>query len=163
MLFQSIQMAPNASELSIYHPFWVRTHFGCFKPWFGVIILLFYSFWPQIYSSDPWRLPDPLVPPWPLVCHPEPYPVILGHYGLYLIHMGRLIEVFHYCALQCIVVQIGNFCVFLHFFAFFVFLCMIWSFIIIFRRPEHRRHNLKPKWSDLFLSNFMYAFRNILN
>ena len=34
-------MAPNALEMSKYHPFWVRTHFGHFKPWYGVIILLF--------------------------------------------------------------------------------------------------------------------------
>ena len=35
-------MAPDASEMNKNHPFWARTHFGYFKPWFGVIILLFY-------------------------------------------------------------------------------------------------------------------------
>ena len=41
-------MAPNTSKMNKYHPFWVRTHFGYFKPWFGAIILLFYhSFWRQ--------------------------------------------------------------------------------------------------------------------
>ena len=45
-LFWCTQMTPNVSEMSKYHPFWVRTHFGYFKPWFGAIILLFYhSFW----------------------------------------------------------------------------------------------------------------------
>ena len=36
---------------------------------------------------------------------------------------------------------------------------MIWSYIIIFRPPEHRIHHLNPKWSDLISSPFMYAFR----
>ena len=45
-LFYCTQMAPNAPEMNKNHLFWVRTHFGCFKPWFGAIILLFYhSFW----------------------------------------------------------------------------------------------------------------------
>ena len=29
-LLLCMQMAPNASELNKYHPFWVRTHFGYF-------------------------------------------------------------------------------------------------------------------------------------
>ena len=36
--------------------------------------------------------------------------------------------------------------------------CMNWSYIIIFRPPEHKKHHLKPKWGNLFSSNFMYAF-----
>ena len=34
---------------------------------------------------------------------------------------------------------------------------MIWSYIIIFRPPEHRKHHLNPKWGDLISSPFMYA------
>ena len=31
----------------------------------------------------------------------------------------------------------------------FVFFCMIWSNIIIFSPPEHRKHHLNLKWGDL--------------
>ena len=39
---------------------------------------------------------------------------------------------------------------------------MIWSYIIIFRPPEHRKHHLSPKWADLISSPFMYAWRDTL-
>ena len=42
----------------------------------------------------------------------------------------------------------------------FIF-CMIWSYFIIFRHPEHKKPDLKPKWGDLISSNFMYAFHDI--
>ena len=43
-----IQMAPNASKMNKHHPFWVRIHFGYFKPWFGATFCSFYhSFWRQ--------------------------------------------------------------------------------------------------------------------
>ena len=35
------------------------------------------------------------------------------------------------------------------FYCFFVFFCMIWSNIIIFSPPEHRKHHLNLKWGDL--------------
>ena len=38
---------------------------------------------------------------------------------------------------------------------------MIWSYIIIFRPPEHKKHHLNPKWDDLILPPFMYTFRDI--
>ena len=31
----------------------------------------------------------------------------------------------------------------------FCFFCMIWSYIIIFSPPEHRKHHLNLKWGDL--------------
>ena len=34
-------------------------------------------------------------------------------------------------------------------FVFFVCFCMIWSYIIIFSPPEHRKHHLNLKWGDL--------------
>ena len=60
-------MAPNASEMKENHPFWVRTHFGYFKTWFGVIILLFYHYCREFfyhpclgYRSRLWRVPATL-------------------------------------------------------------------------------------------------------
>ena len=55
------------------------------------------------------------------------------------------------------------FCFFVVFLLLFFcfFFCMIWSYIIIFRPPEHRKHHLNPKWGDLISSHFMYAFRDI--
>ena len=35
------------------------------------------------------------------------------------------------------------------FYCFFVFFCMIWSNIIIFSPPEHKKHHLNLKWGDL--------------
>ena len=37
-------------------------------------------------------------------------------------------------------------CWFLVVFCFFVCFCMIWSYIIIFSPPEHRKHHLNLKW-----------------
>ena len=39
--------------------------------------------------------------------------------------------------------------VFGFFVCFFVCFCMIWSYIIIFSPPEHRKHHLNLKWGDL--------------
>ena len=36
------------------------------------------------------------------------------------------------------------------------FFCMIWSYIIIFSPPEHRKHHLNLKWGDL-----IFWFRNL--
>ena len=38
----------------------------------------------------------------------------------------------------------------------FCFFCMIWSYIIIFSPPEHRKHHLNLKWGDL-----IFWFRNL--
>ena len=90
-------MAPNASEMSKYQPFWVRTHFGYFKPWFGVIILLFYhSFWRRGYPGTPGAPPGarrrPPGPPgapmtpgmssWVIVSHPGSLWVIFDPSGV---------------------------------------------------------------------------------
>ena len=57
-------MAPNASEMSKYNPFWVGTHFGYFNPWFGSIILLFITLFGARGSLDPPGAPvAPLDPP----------------------------------------------------------------------------------------------------
>ena len=46
VVMHPIAMAPNASEMNEYYPFWVWTHFEYIKTWFGAIILLFYhSLW----------------------------------------------------------------------------------------------------------------------
>ena len=42
---------------------------------------------------------------------------------------------------------------------FFVCFCMIWSYIIIFRPLNTKKHHLNPKWADLISSPFMYACR----
>ena len=39
-------------------------------------------------------------------------------------------------------------CLFGFFWMFFVCFCMIWSYIIIFSPPEHRKHHLNLKWGD---------------
>ena len=60
--------------------------------------------------------------------------------------------------------NVVQFCVFwlsYIFFVFFFLFCMIWSYIIIFRPPEHRKHHLNPKWGDLISEPFMFAFRDI--
>ena len=89
-------MAPNASKMIKNHPFWVRTHFGYFKPWFGAIILLFYhSFWrlgtldPLAPPSAPWRPPGPPGAPmtpgmssWAIVSHPGSLLVIFDPSGV---------------------------------------------------------------------------------
>ena len=72
---------------------------------------------------------DPLVSPWTLVCNPEPYSVILGHYGSYLIHLEWVIEAFHYCALQCTVV---HYSAILRFLRFLCFLCYFFTFFAWF-------------------------------
>ena len=56
---------------------------------------------------------------------------------------------------------VGFWLFFVFFVCFHVCFCMIWSYIIIFRPPEHRKHHLNPKWRDLISSHFMFAFRDI--
>ena len=74
--------------------------FFCFITNFGVGSSL-------VTPGAPWCTPgDPLVPlepPWPLVCHPLPYTIILGHYGSYLTHLEWIIQAFalQYIALHC--------------------------------------------------------------
>ena len=79
-LFYCTQMAPNAPEMNKNHLFWVRTHFGCFKPWFGAIVLLFYhSFLHRGYPRPPWSpvvLPGAPMDPW---SPHDPWYVILDH------------------------------------------------------------------------------------
>ena len=48
-----------------------------------------------------------------------------------------------------------------HFSVFYV--CLIWSFIILFRPPEHKKHNLYQKCGDLISPPFMYTFHVILS
>ena len=115
-LFQCIQMAPNASEMKENHPFWVRTHFGYFKTWFGVIILLFYHyFWRREKPSAPRR---PLVPPWTprcpltpgmsswtIVSHPGSFWVIFDTSG---VNNSSVYTTVHCTALWCPVVHFGG-------------------------------------------------------
>ena len=74
--------------------------FCCFITHFGVGSSL-------VTPGAPWCTPgaplDPLEPPWPLVCHPLPYTIILGHYGSYLTHLEWIIQAFtlQYIALHC--------------------------------------------------------------
>ena len=74
--------------------------FCCFITHFGVGSSL-------VAPGAPWCTPgaplDPLEPPWPLVCHPLPYTIILGHYGSYLTHLEWIIQAFalQYIALHC--------------------------------------------------------------
>ena len=67
-------MAPNAPEMSKYHPFWVMTHFEYFKPRFGVIILLFITLFGAGGSLDPPGAPwYPLAPPCTPWCPHDPW------------------------------------------------------------------------------------------
>ena len=43
--------------------------------------------------------------------------------------------------------------------AMFCFCCMIWSYIIIFSPPEHRKHHLNLKWGDLIFWFRHFSFR----
>ena len=73
-------MVPNDSKMNKNHPFWVRTHFGYFKPWFEAIVLLFYhSFLHRGYPRPPWSpvvLPGAPMDPW---SPHDPWYVILDH------------------------------------------------------------------------------------
>ena len=46
-----------------------------------------------------------------------------------------------------------------HFSVFYV--CLIWSFIILLRPPEHKKHYLYQKCGDLISPPFMYTFHII--
>ena len=59
-------MAQNSSEMNKNYPFWVRIHFGYFKPWFGAIFAVFITLFAAGGSVDPlappgapWRPPEP--------------------------------------------------------------------------------------------------------
>ena len=56
-------------------------------PFFAVFITLFAAGG----SVPPWR---PSEPPWPWLCHPGPYLVILGHYESYLTYLEWIIQAF---------------------------------------------------------------------
>ena len=132
--------------------------FYCFITLFGLKSSL-------VPPGAPWRLPGPPGAPltpgmssWAIVSHPGSLWVIFDPSGVS--NWG--------VSLLCIAVQCSAilwFFAFWRFFgvfwAFFDFFCMIWSYIIIFRPPEHRKHHLNPKWGDLISSHFMYAFRDI--
>ena len=61
-------------------------------------------------ASTPLAPPGaPLVAPWPLVCHPGPYSVILGHYESYLTHLEWMIDAHTLLFLMQRYCQIGLF------------------------------------------------------
>ena len=76
--------------------------FCCFITHFGVGSSLVAPSTPWCPLTPPWT---PLEPPWPLVCHPLPYSIILGHYGSYLSHSEWVIEAIttlQQCCVSCV-------------------------------------------------------------
>ena len=70
-------MAQNASEMNKNYHFWVRIHFGYFKPWFGAFYAVFITLFAAGGCINP--LAPPGAPLNPLVHPSDPWYVILDH------------------------------------------------------------------------------------
>ena len=109
----------------------------------------------------PWCPPGPPGAPltpgmssWTIVSHPGSLWVIFDPSG---VNNSSVYSTVHCTALWCTLVYFGGQAKKYLESNFLIFFCMIWSYIIIFRPPEHRKHHLSPKWADLISSPFMYA------
>jgi len=113
-------MVPNTTEMNKYHP------------WFGVTFLLSYHSFgvksslvpPGAHWCPPGAPLHPLVPPWPLVCLPEPLSswVIMGYIWYILSEYLRRFSTVHCSA----ILRFLRFSVF--FLLFFVWLGVILSY-----------------------------------